>query len=264
MAKPLKYLIFGNGYVANYLQKHMKGDITISSERISEYYQVSSEIIVNKPDVIINCIGRTGNPNVDWCESHKEETFEANVRVAQLIKQACKDHKKPMIHISTGCIFTGLAEDNSEPNFYGSFYSRTKAMAEDIVGEYDKAVILRIRLLISEIDSPRNILCKVKKFTNVTNVPTSMTFLKDLAKVIPFVIRNNMWGPINVVHPELLTIESLSMALNTNATVVKQKELQIGKRAEVVLHPMRLEEKGFVFVDNTKELMYCANELKDE
>jgi dTDP-4-dehydrorhamnose reductase len=31
-----------------------------------------------KPDVVINAAGKTGKPNVDWCEDHKEETLRSN------------------------------------------------------------------------------------------------------------------------------------------------------------------------------------------
>jgi len=91
-----------------------------------------------------------------------------------------------------------------------------------------------------------------------------MTFLKDLANVIPFVVKNKMWGPVNVVNPDLLSIESLAVALGTNPEVTKQEDLQIGKRAEVILHPMRLQEKGFEFVKSTEELLNCAKAIKDE
>src|SRR3990167_1792879 len=80
---------------------------------------------------IINCIGKTGRPNVDWCENHKAETMEANVIVPYYIAMACQNQDVMMVNLGTGCIYDGDNDgqgfsEEDEPNFFGSYYSRTK------------------------------------------------------------------------------------------------------------------------------------------
>ena len=55
------------------------------------------------PDVVINCAGKTGRPNVDWCEDHKEETVRANVTGPLILLDECRKqlekYKRPYVLI---------------------------------------------------------------------------------------------------------------------------------------------------------------------
>ena len=73
-----KNLIFGNGYLGNRLGAYLK-DSVVSSARINSLEDVEREIEKYNPDNIINCSGKTGRPNIDWCESNKAETHHSNV-----------------------------------------------------------------------------------------------------------------------------------------------------------------------------------------
>ena len=50
---------------------------------------VSALLEAEKPDVVINAAGKTGRPNVDWCEDHKEETLHANVLGPLVLLEEC-------------------------------------------------------------------------------------------------------------------------------------------------------------------------------
>ena len=50
----------------------------------------------NKPDWAINCAALT---NEDWCESHLQETFQANTWGAINIAKACAETNTPLVHI---------------------------------------------------------------------------------------------------------------------------------------------------------------------
>src|SRR3989344_290490 len=92
---------------------------------------VSEELDRVKPDIVINAAGKTGRPNVDWCEDHKEETLHANVTGALVLLEECLKRNIYLVHMSSGCIYegdkggAGFTEEDP-PNFSGSFYSRTK------------------------------------------------------------------------------------------------------------------------------------------
>ncbi len=139
-------VIFGDGLVGSRLLKKFNectmfkaisfrdgidaGERITSNRSIVDLSRVLSLITLDhgKPDLVINAIGTIGKPNVDWCEDHKEETFYGNVEVAMGLVSLCTKLGIPMIHVSTGCIFT--SEDKNQlfstaatPNFTKSYYS---------------------------------------------------------------------------------------------------------------------------------------------
>ena len=108
---------------------------------------------------IINCAGFIGKPNVDACEDHKNETLLGNTHLPAGLAQLCGDMDIPFIHISSGCIFTGYDKQFSEqdaPNFTfdsgGSFYSGTKALAEQLIARTNKnSYIFRLRIPVAGV-----------------------------------------------------------------------------------------------------------------
>lgn len=75
-----KYLIFGNGLLGNRFYNYFRDnreDVILSNERIGNITtskEIKNLIIKHQPEIVINAIGKTGRPNVDWCESNKEST----------------------------------------------------------------------------------------------------------------------------------------------------------------------------------------------
>jgi UDP-glucose 4,6-dehydratase len=91
-----------------------------------------------KPTHVFNAAGVTGRPNVDWCETHKQDTIRTNVVGTLNLADVCREKGLLMINYATGCIFEynaghpegsgiGFKEEDT-PNFIGSFYSKTKAI----------------------------------------------------------------------------------------------------------------------------------------
>ena len=131
--KPNKILIIGKGYIAQRFSEHLC--IQLSELYVNDYSEASREIQKNKPDVIINCAGETGTPNVDWCESHRIETLSSNVLCPLILLKIAQEQKIYFVHIGSGCIYHGNNNglgynEEDEPNFSESYYSRTKIMTE--------------------------------------------------------------------------------------------------------------------------------------
>ncbi|NCY22165.1 NAD-dependent epimerase/dehydratase family protein, partial [bacterium] len=141
-----------------------------------------------KPDFVINAAGFTGKPNVDACEKFKAETIAGNVTLALSVAQACDVAGTKLGTVSSGCIYTGakiLRKDGSwavedrltepliselleqrsdkirgfgeadEPNFTFehnncSFYSGTKAVAEQALRNFPDFYVWRIRIPFDE------------------------------------------------------------------------------------------------------------------
>src|SRR5437016_8091461 len=151
-----------------------------------------------RPSFLINAAGYTGKPNVDACEEAKADTLAGNTLFPQSIAQACLVTQTPWGHVSSGCIYTGakirnggaytiekdlsqpelksIAEkdparirgyiETDEPNFSFrrppcSFYSGSKALAEEAIGGLGQNYIWRLRIPFDEFDNPRNYLTKI-------------------------------------------------------------------------------------------------------
>lgn len=174
-----KYLIVGNGYLGNRFANFLQ-DSVITEHRINTIDDISTQIEKYDPEVIINAIGKTGRPNIDLCESNKDETFFSNVTVPAMMAEACLETDTYMVHIGSGCIYetsrcSGIwFSENDKPNFKKSLYSRTKIFAEDILSEYENVLQLRIRIPIDNIPSSRNLIDKLIGYKQVINIPNSI------------------------------------------------------------------------------------------
>ena len=98
------------------------------------------EILDKNPEAIINCAGKTGKPNVDWCEDHKVETLYSNVVGPLVLVKVCQELGKYFVHVGTGCVYEGDNNgkgftEEDKPNFFGSFYSKSKIWSQEALEE---------------------------------------------------------------------------------------------------------------------------------
>lgn len=200
----MKMLIFGKGYIANKFKNYFAG-AEISDVRIEDISVVKAELERVKPDVVVNCAGKTGRPNVDWCEDHKAETLFGNVTAPLILAKACDELGVYMVHIGSGCVYEGYKDgigygENDEPNFAGSYYSRTKAWCERMLKDF--AVLqLRLRMPFDSIPSERNFITKIVKYNKVISVPNSISVLEDFLMAADALIAKKATGVYNVTNP---------------------------------------------------------------
>jgi dTDP-4-dehydrorhamnose reductase len=229
----IKILIFGKGYLGHKYHEYFNGSI-LSDKHINTKEDVIEVIEIHKPDIVINCIGITGRPNIDWCESHKEQTIFGNVIVPFLIYDAISEYnsnnnKIRMVHLSSGCIYEGdndgkgFSEDD-EPNFKGSFYSKTKALAEKVLQDFD-VLILRIRMPIDSKPDERNLITKLLGYDKIVNVPNSVTIVDDLLKATEKLIENEEVGIFNITNPGLEYHDTLLKTYNEYSKTKKKYEV---------------------------------------
>jgi dTDP-4-dehydrorhamnose reductase len=69
----MKHLIVGNGFLGQEYSKYF--NCYCYTYKIMTQEQMDDLLNYYQPDVVINCAGKTGRPNIDWCESNKEDTF---------------------------------------------------------------------------------------------------------------------------------------------------------------------------------------------
>ena len=212
----LNYLIIGAGYIGSYLATNLPNAKLVTGKIYDA--DVLKDLLLNQypSHVLINCAGKTGRPNVDWCEDHKDQTFGGNVGIPVMIGEACKEIKQYWVHIGSGCIYEGYDKEwteEDEPNFTGSFYSKTKLWSQRILEEFDEPCILRIRMPIDEYLSDRCYISKIAKYAKqglpLMNDLNSMTVLSDLVKVIQFLTEKGHTGTWNAVNRGSISISQI-------------------------------------------------------
>lgn len=201
----MKILVFGQGYIAGKFKDYFGEEVQISSLRVEDLSSVKAEIEAQEPDVVVNCAGKTGRPNVDWCEDHKMETLFGNVTVPLILARACEDLGIYMVHIGSGCVYEGYKEgkgycEEDAPNFAGSYYSRTKAWSEQMLKDFN-VLQLRLRMPFDSVPSERNFITKITKYSKVISVPNSISVLEDFMKAARMLIERRATGIYNVTNP---------------------------------------------------------------
>ncbi|KAH9619730.1 hypothetical protein KSS87_019611 [Heliosperma pusillum] len=260
-----KFLIYGRtGWIGGLLgQMCDKQGIAYEygKGRLQDRASLIADIQNVKPTHVFNAAGVTGRPNVDWCESHKPETIRTNVVGTLTLADICKEHGLLMMNYATGCIFEydaahplgsgiGFKEEDT-PNFMGSFYSKTKAMVEELLKEFDNVCTLRVRMPISgDLSNPRNFITKISRYNKVVNIPNSMTILDELLPISIEMAKRNLRGIWNFTNPGVVSHnEILEMYKNyidpsftySNFTLEEQAKVIVAARSNNEMDASKLK-----------------------
>jgi dTDP-4-dehydrorhamnose reductase len=228
-----------------------QGYVVYAAEsRLENREGVEREIERIKPNYVVNCAGVTGTPNVDWCEDHQQQTIRTNIIGTLNLADVAYLHSIHMTNFGTGCIYEYDAEhpmgsgkgftEEDEPNFTGSYYSKTKILLEKLLNSYPNVLNLRLRMPISSDFHPKNFVTKISKYQKVVNIPNSMTILDDLLPIaIKMTLRGlkgnyNFVNPGTISHNELLDLYKLYVDPNftyTNFTVEEQDKILKARRS---------------------------------
>lgn len=266
----MKVVIFGaRGYLGDHFLRQFPGAVCPSID-IADRVAVARVLDETKPDVVMNAAGKTGRPNVDWCEVHKEETLRANVTGPLILLEECGARGIYWVHLSSGCIYegdnggSGFAEDDA-PNFSGSFYSRTKTWSEQMLKEFP-VLILRLRMPFDDSTNERSLIMKVRKFTRVNDVKNSVTYLPDFIKVSNELIRQKKTGIYNLVNPGGISpyeiIELYKQVIDPAHAAERVPLEQLGQlskagRSNCILATNKIEREG-LRMRPVKEAVSCA------
>lgn len=253
----MKLLVFGaRGYVGrHFLNLYPKAVAAVAD--IADPSAVAAALDREKPDVVINAAGKTGRPNVDWCEDHKLETIRANVQGPLVLLDASLARGIHLVHLGSGCIYEGdnggkgFTEDDP-PNFFGSFYSRTKAWSETMLREFP-VLILRLRMPFDASREERSLLTKLSKYSKVLDVENSLTYLPDLLAAAEALINKRATGIYNIVNPGAISpyriMELYREIVNPKHTFERLNLEDLGDvvragRSNCILTTKKLEEEG--------------------
>jgi dTDP-4-dehydrorhamnose reductase len=219
-------LLGANGYVAEAFLKKFKEE-GIEADAVSRktvdytsYDKLWPFLKVNAAniDVLINCAGYVGKPNVDACELNKEECLRGNVLMPQMLSSLCSELMIKFVHISSGCVYTGAETEFTEedpPNFCfnteieGSFYSGTKALAEKLINK-ENSYICRLRIPFDEYDGPRNYISKLKNYSKLLNAKNSISHRKDFVDACMHLVQEDCpFGIYNITNTGSIDTEQV-------------------------------------------------------
>jgi dTDP-4-dehydrorhamnose reductase len=282
-------LFGGNGYIGsefkNQLNKKQIPFINYENARKTTFDQLQTFIKHNKISHVINAAGYTGKPNVDACEINKEETFYGNVLWPQILSNWCALNDIVFGHVSSGCIYTGKRTDGSgfteedEPNFTFkqnncSFYSGTKALAENNISAYPKHYIWRLRIPFEENDNPRNYISKMLKYPKLLQAENSISNKQEFVNAcIESIEKNIPFGIYNVVNSGYITTEKLVEKLKL--TIAKNKEFNLindnelyknyakTPRSNCVMNNSKLLLSGIKMSNVDESLDWCLKNWKN-
>lgn len=232
------FLLGASGYIGQAFKRHLqalrlpiheisaKGLVTTGKETLR------SKIREFRPDFLINAAGFTGKPNVDACESMKTETLTGNLVLPLLLAEVCAEEGIPWGHVSSGCIYQGQRDigiegegvgfrEEDAPNFDfyhlpSSFYSGTKAMAEQLLAGFSSLYIWRLRVPFDESDGARNYLSKLMRYSRLLDVRNSLSHRGDFVEACwESYARHLPYGTYNLTnHGYITTREVVGMIEN--------------------------------------------------
>jgi len=182
---------------------------------------------------LINAIGYTGKPNVDACESNKTECLYVNAILPAKISDICQGLGITYCHISSGCIYNGYAKmftEEDAPNFLFrqnncSFYSGSKAMAEELLETNKNSYIWRLRIPFNlDLNNPRNYLVKLINYPKLVNVVNSITYIDDFVAITTeMILRKSPFGIYNITNDGAVSSKEIVDILYSK-NIIKDKK----------------------------------------
>ncbi len=198
-------VIFGAGFLGTRFATGIPGAV-LSPVDITDREAVQAELRARDARAVINCAGKTGTPNVDWCESHPLETQWSNVIGPLVLAEACSVAGAYLMHLGSGCIFYGespnpggwLEDDVANPS---SFYSRSKYAADLVLSKLPNVAIVRLRMPVDGKPGPRNLITKLARYPQVIDVENSVTIVDDLLGVVRVLLEQRAVGVFHATNP---------------------------------------------------------------
>lgn len=254
-----RIVVFGAGFLGQRLTREIPG-ATLSHADITDAAAVLAALREARAEVAINAAGKTGRPNVDWCESHQHETYRANVTGALTLAGACAEVGAYLLHLGSGCIFYGPspAPGGFREDDYGNpsaFYSRTKYAADLVLSRLPNVAVARLRMPIDDAPGERNLITKLSRYAEVINVENSVTVVADLVGVVAALVERRATGVFHVVNPgplrhrDLLALYREIVDPAHRYTLIQEEELvtrglAVKARLSCLLASPRLAELG--------------------
>lgn len=182
--KPKKYQVTPTDYI---------------SLDITDLNQVKAELLLKRPNVVINCAAHTA---VDKCEEDIENAYKINAIGPKNLAIACDEIGAKLVQVSTDYVFSGdVSGARREDDVTGpqSIYGTSKLLGEEYVRMFcKKHFIIRTAWLYGEGNNFVRTMLKLAETNKELNVVGdqfgSPTSTKDLAEVIIKLMQTEYYG----------------------------------------------------------------------
>jgi dTDP-4-dehydrorhamnose reductase len=206
-------LVFGRGFLGERLARELPNAVLHPAD-IADEARVRAALLEHRPLAVVNAAGKTGRPNVDWCESHPVETYRSNVEGALVLARCAAEVGAFLLHLGSGCVFYGPSpspggwreDDFAQPK---SYYSRTKYAADLVLSKLPGVAIARLRMPVDAVPGPRNLITKLASYKQVIDVENSVTVVDDFVHVAAALIAKRAEGIFHVTNPGAMRHEDL-------------------------------------------------------
>ena len=215
----LTWLVFGaSGFIGEQLVARLRAAgqrVEVSDARIRAYADALAAVREHRPDRVVCSVGRTHSATcatVDALEGPDcwADAALANHHVPVWLAQACEARDAspavPLLYVGTGCIYSDASErvfaEDDAPNFFGSTYSRIKAMTDAVLAQQRHVLVARIRMPVADDDGPRDFVCKLLSYPTIcVDGKNSLSVLGDVLPAMLAMSHRAVGGVFNVVNP---------------------------------------------------------------
>jgi dTDP-4-dehydrorhamnose reductase len=208
-----KVLIFGNGFVASLLAESddPRFDVVISQANVLDEAALRAAFEEHRPAIVVNTAAKT---NIDWCESHRDITFQVNVLGSDNVAKVCAETGAYLVQFSSGCLQESRGPNDMKRESDAinplCFYAWTKAWSEHLISDRCtrdglRALFIRPRLLMSSRLSSRNSILKLLTYSRFIDVEQSATIAEDMVSALWELVAQRAVGAYNVANPGLIS-----------------------------------------------------------
>lgn len=212
----IKICVLGNGQLGQILVKELFKlgyEVTNPKDRWPINFVLQSDWKdIFSSDIVINTIAIS---NTRECQKNWEKSLETNVRLPIRLAQMLQPQQK-LIHISTGCIFDGNKKpvyENDAPTPLIA-YSRQKLMAESIQFMKENLVMIRPRMIFSDLNIKSNLIKKISTFPTFIDEMNSMTCAYDIVNFVDIICKNDLKGIFNFCNKNMSSPKEIKMIIN--------------------------------------------------
>ena len=169
-----------------------------------------------RPDRVVCALGRTHTATcatVDALEGPEawRDLVLANHHAPIWVAQAARP--TPVLYVGTGCIYSGLGfyAEEDEPDFFGSAYSRVKALTDAALRAESHVLTARVCMPVDDDAGPRDFVSKLLSYPVIcSDAANSLTVLSDvLPALLALAHTGTTSGVFNAVNPGPLTHEEV-------------------------------------------------------
>ena len=196
----MRILILGAGWLGTRLHAGLES----AGHEVSWLWGDFATVVASeRPELVINAAGKSGTPNVDWCEDHPIETLTANTLLPLNLAKVCAERGVRLLHLGSGCVFNGPGPfDEHSHGAPLSVYARTKYAADLALLTFPNVAIVRLRMPFDGVPHPRNLITKLAGYRRLINESNSLTSVSDLVDVVcALALRPHANGVFHAVNP---------------------------------------------------------------